>query len=155
MEVVIEKLPDIRVAAVREIGPYATSVPQAWSQLSLWIAKNDLLSQNSIFLGLRHDPTTTPEDQLRYDAAVSISEEINSSGIARELYVPGGEFAMYTHNGSYDTVSDAWNKLYWEWLPSSGRTPADQPNIEIYLSDTTFSADKEILTRLLLPLQPI
>jgi DNA gyrase inhibitor GyrI len=52
-------------------------------------------------------------------------------------------------------MNDAWNKLYWEWLPTSGRTPADQPNIEIYLSDTTFSADKEILTRLLLPLQPI
>lgn len=155
MEVVIEKLPDIRVAAVREIGPYATSAPLAWSQLSLWIAKNNLLSRHSIFLGIRYDSTTTPENQLRYDAAVSISEEIDSTGIASEIYVPGGEFAMYTHQGSYDTMNDAWNRLYWEWLPSSGRTPANQPNVEIYLSDTTFSADKEILTRLLLPLQPI
>lgn len=155
MEVVIETLPDIRVAAVREVGPYNTSAPQAWSQLSLWIAKNGMLSRHSIFLGLRHDPTTTPDDQVRYDAAVSVSEEIDSSGVARELIVPGGEFAMYTHQGSYETINDAWNKLYWEWLPSSGRTPADQPNIEIYLSDTNFSADKEIMTKLLLPLQPI
>ncbi|MEZ0575960.1 AraC family transcriptional regulator [Halodesulfovibrio aestuarii] len=155
MEVVIEKLPDIRVAAVRGIGPYTSSVPQTWSQLSLWIAKNNLLSQNSIFFGLRHDSTTTSKNQLRYDAAVSISEEIDSSGIAREIYISGGEFAMYTHQGSYSTLDDAWHKLYWEWLPSSGRTPADHPNIEIYLTDTTFSADTEILTRLLLPLQPI
>ncbi|OBQ50266.1 AraC family transcriptional regulator [Halodesulfovibrio spirochaetisodalis] len=155
MEVVIEKLPDIRVAAVRETGPYSRTAPQAWRQLSLWVAKNDLLSQNSIFLGLRHDSSITPEKNQRYDAAVSISEEFDPSGVARELYVPGGEFAMYTHQGSYATLDRAWDALYWEWLPKSGRTPAPGPNIEIYLSDTAFSADKEILTRLLLPLQPL
>lgn len=155
MEVIIETLPDIRVAAVRETGPYHTSAPLAWSQLSLWIAKNNVLSQHSIFLGVRNDPTTRPEDQLRYDAAISISEEIDFSGVAREIKIPGGDFAMYTHQGTYSTLDAAWEKLYWEWLPQSGRLPAEQPNIEIYLSDTTFSADKEILTKLLLPLQPI
>ncbi|MCT4628215.1 GyrI-like domain-containing protein [Halodesulfovibrio sp.] len=155
MKVVIEKLPDIRVAAVREIGPYTISAPQAWNQLSLWIAKNNMLSQHSIFLGLRHDSSIVPKDQRRYDATVSVPEDCIISGIAEERYVSGGEFAMYTHQGKFDTLEEAWSKLYWEWLPSSGRIPADKPDIEIYLSDTTFSADKEILTRLLLPLQPI
>lgn len=155
MKVVIEKLPDIRIAAVRETGPYTISAPQAWNQLSLWIAKNNLLSQNSIFLGLRHDSSTVPEEQRRYDAAVSVPESCNISGIAKEHYIAGGEFAMYTHQGKFDTLNEAWNKLYWEWLPSSGRIPANNPDIEIYLSDTTFSADKEIVAKLLLPLQPI
>ena len=155
MEVVIETLPDIRVAAVRETGPYVTSAPRAWSQLSLWVARTSQLSHNTIFMGLRHDSSAMPAEALRYDAAISIPEEIEPQGIAFEYYVEGGEFAMYTHQGAYATMCKAWEKLYWEWLPSSGRVPAARPNIEIYLSDTTFSADKEILTRLLLPLQPV
>ncbi|MCG8532061.1 MAG: GyrI-like domain-containing protein [Desulfovibrionales bacterium] len=155
MDVVIESLPAIRVAAVRQTGAYPRSAPRAWSQLSLWIAKNNLLSQHTIFMGLRHDSSAIPQQKQRYDAAVSIPPEIDPQGIVYERYVEGGEFAMYTHHGSYASVCDAWTALYWEWLPTSGRRPADAPNVEIYLSDTTFSADKEIVTRLLLPLQPI
>lgn len=155
MDVVIERLPDIRVAAVRALGPYAQSAPKAWSEMSSWIAKQNLLSEHTIFMGLRHDSSAIPPESLRYDAAVSIAEEIDPNGIAVECIVPGGEFAVFTHQGPYDSINDAWDKLYWEWLPGSGRVPAMQPNIEIYLSDTTFSADKEILTRLLLPLQAV
>ena len=39
--------------------------------------------------------------------------------------IPGGEYAVVTHKGPFERLPDVYAQLYGDWLPHSGREPAE------------------------------
>lgn len=156
MEVCIERLPELRVAGIRALGPYVESGPAAWRLLMPWIARRQVADAATMFLGLCHDdPETTPPERIRYDAMVTVPADFEPDDAVILRILRPREYAVALHRGSHATLPWSWSALYWEWLPASGRTPMNAPRMEVYLNTPDATPEDSLLTRLHLPLIPL
>jgi AraC family transcriptional regulator len=81
------------------------------------------------------DPTITPPEKCRYDAAIEVASDFAPRGEIGTETVAGGRYACARFTGVAAEVRDAWTKLVAEWLPKSGYQPDDRPALEIYEPD--------------------
>lgn len=156
MHVSIIRQPATPIASIRAYGPYETSAAKAWKKLSPWIASQNILTEKTRFLGLRHDcPSLSTPISLRYDAAVTLPAPLPQKTSVDQYILEEGEFAVVTHKGSYSTLQESWTRLYWEWLPNSSRLTRNAPCMEVFLSTPRPESNEEMNIRLYLPLEPL
>ena len=149
----IQRLQPTRVVCVRHIGPY-TEVSTAWRRLYEWAGRNGLLGPGVRNIGITHDdPQLTPSDRIRYDACLTLDAEPGpADGDIVAATIAGGEYAVIEHVGGYESLSESYRRLYGEWLPASGREPADVPAFELYVSGPDEAGPPRTLIHL--PLAP-
>jgi len=63
-----------------------------------------------------------------------------------------GDYAVYTHQGPYDGLTAAYEKLCGQWIPRSGRKIADAPCLEEYLNEPESTAPEDLITDIYVPL---
>jgi AraC family transcriptional regulator len=154
MNVTIQTIPPRRVAFVHHVGPYA-KCSEAWEILGAFLGKEGRLGGDSLFIGICHDdPEVTPQEKIRYDACVTVDEQFVPQGEIGVQTIPGGEHAVTTHFGSYETLGESYARLLGQWLPRSGRELRATPCFEIYLNDPNSTAPEDLVTDIHLPLQP-
>ena len=153
MDVSVQNFEPITVASVRHTGPYS-ECEEAWHALCGNPDVHAVLGPNTKYLGICYDnPDTVDPNNIRYDACVTIPEEQEfGEGIVTQT-VEGGKYAVYTYQGSYEELQEAYRKLYGEWLPQNGHTPVDGPTIEVYLNHPQQTPPEELLTEIRIPLQ--
>ena len=126
MDVTIEQRPELRVGAVRHIGPY-NQIPNAFAKLGE-IVNSALREKPGDMLAIYYDdPETTPANELKSDAALVFDDAAKLPAGLNEHRIPGGRYARTTHIGPYERLGDAWARFMGEWLPSSGNRLADVP----------------------------
>ncbi len=153
MDVQIKDKPEMRAAAVRHVGPY-NQIGEAFRRLDGIVRQANLLKPGSQMIGIFHDnPQSTPPDQLRSDAAVTLSPgDIVPNGLT-EQRVPGGRYACLVHVGSYEKLGESWGYLMGTWLQSSGHRIGSGASFEVYLNNPMTEPDQQKLkTELCLPL---
>jgi len=149
----ILQLPPVRVLFLRHTGPY-DQVGTTWGRLMMWAGMRGLLGPGMRLLGISYeDPDVTPPDQLRYDACVVVSRPVEPEGEFGVTEVSGGTYAVATHKGAYEKLSDTYRQLFGGWLPDSGRSLRDVPCFEEYLNSPQFVRPEELLTRIHIPLE--
>ncbi len=154
MDVRIEKVEPMKVAFMRHVGPY-NEVGEKWDTLMAWAAQEGLLDGRSTMLGICHDdPEVTPPDKVRYDACLTIDDDLEPDGDIGVQQIVGGEYAVTTHFGSYSRLGETYAKLFGQWMPHNGREPAATPCFEMYLNDPESSEPEELLTDVYVPLAP-
>ena len=156
MNVRIETLAPMKVAFIRHVGPYDDEgIPQTWQKLMSWAAEHGLFGPGTKMLGISHDnPHVTPPDRLRYDACVASDRLFKPEGEVGMQEIPGGEYAVVTHKGQYNKLPETYGRLYGEWLPTSGREPAESPGFEHYLNSPRDAAPEDLVTDVYVPLKP-
>lgn len=152
MNVSIENRPALRVATLRHIGPYHR-ISEAFARLGELAGRAGLLDERPVMLALYHDdPETTPEAELRSDAAIVISaDDAVPEGLTAQR-VPGGRYARTTHLGPYTQLGDAWARFMGQWLPSSGERLGEGVTYEIYVNNPSEAPPEQLHTDLYLPL---
>ena len=154
MQVEIKRLPALRLGTVRHIGPY-NQIAGAFEKLGAIAGPAGLFRAGAQMIALYHDaPETTPQDQLRSDAAISVDEEAPLPPGLVEQRLPAGDYACTVHAGPYDTLGDSWARLMGEWIPSSGRRVADAPSYELYVNNPMNAKPADLRTELRVPLTP-
>jgi AraC family transcriptional regulator len=152
-DVRIERLPLLRVAFVRHVGPY-NEVGTAWSRLMSWAGERGLLAAHPRVLGIVHDdPEITPPDKIRYDACVAVGDQVQPDGDIGIQEVAGGDYAVATHRGPYHTLGDTYARLCGGWVPTSGHEMRSAPSFEIYLNAPDRVPPAELLTEIYVPLE--
>ncbi len=132
MNVEIQNLEELRVAAVRHHGPYHR-ISEAFARLGAAVGPAGLIGPGCKMIGIYHDdPESTPEAELRSDAALSIPEDAKLPDGLTEMRIPGGRYARTIHVGPYEKLGDTWARFMGEWLPGSGHRVGDGAAIEIY-----------------------
>ena len=151
MEVRIETFDDIEVARVRHVGRYE-EVGQCFERLFEWVAA--IGAQPGRVLVLSHDdPDVVAPESLRSDACVEIRTDASPPpGISIDK-LGAGRYAVYTHRGPYDGLSEAYKRLFESWLPQSGEDVDDRPCMEIYRNNPRDTAPDELVTDVCLPLR--
>ena len=127
MNVEVKRLPEYRVAYVRQIGPYGPALARAWERITAWAGKSGLLGPETAALGVSWDnPGLTPPERCRYDACVALPEgfaadeqALAQDGVCLQS-LPAGLYGCYRRPTRMDGYMTAWNELIGVWLPQSG-----------------------------------
>jgi AraC family transcriptional regulator len=153
MTVHVETFPLRRVAFVRHVGPYR-QVGSAWGKLISWAASRGLLGPNMLAIGVAHDdPDVTSSDKIRYDACITVDQAFTAEGEVGVEEVGGGEYAVTTHHGPYENVSQTLAQLCGEWLPTSGRELRSSPCLAVLRNFPLDTPPEDLLTDLYMPLK--
>ena len=149
MQVALEELPPLRLAAVRHRGPYL-QIGQAFDRLGQIAGPAGWFGRAGIkMIGVYHDdPDAVPADELRSEAALSVPDGEPLPPGLEELRLEGGRYACAVHVGPYETLPDAWAELMGKWLPKSGHRVGEGPSLEIYLNNPMNAGPDELRTQL-------
>jgi AraC family transcriptional regulator len=156
MDVRITTLAPMKVVFVRHVGPYeGEALGRTWDRLLSWAGRRGLLGPRAKLLGIDHDnPHVTPADKLRSDACLATDRAVEPEGEVGTQEIAGGEYAVVTHKGPYETLPETYARLYGEWLPSSGREPTEAPGFQHYRTTPREVARQDLLADVYLPLRP-
>jgi AraC family transcriptional regulator len=152
MQVEVKKLKPLRVAFMRHVGPYQ-NVGETWNQLCAWAGPRGLFGPQTRMLGLCYDdPEVTPPDKIRYDACMTVGEEVAADGPVGVQEIAGGDYAMVLHSGPYEKLNETYAALCGQWLPQSGRELRSAPAMEIYLNSPNDTLPDQLRTEVYVPL---
>ena len=153
MDVEIKQMPELRLGAVRHVGPYK-QISQAFGRLGSIAGPAGLFQQpGAAMIAVYHDdPDTTLLDQLRSEAAIAVPEHVPLPEGLVEQRMAAGRYACTVHVGPYEELSDAWARLNGEWLPASGHRIGAGPSYEIYRNDPTKVPKQDLRTEMCIPI---
>ncbi len=153
MDVQVKMIPQRHVAFIRHIGPYA-QCGTAWEKLCTWAGPNGLLQPGCEFIGLCYDdPDVTESENIRYDACITVDQEIEPDGPIGFQTIDPGVYAMTTHHGSYQKLSETYAALCGQWAPQNGYELRSLPSLEIYLNSPEDTPEDELLTDVHVPIE--
>ena len=153
MKVEVVEQPALRLASVRHVGSYMR-VNEAFQRLNDLVTKAGLSNRDTRLVGIYHDdPSTTPENKLRSDAAITISGKTKLPAGLTELEIPAGRYAHTTHVGPYTGLGEAWNHLRNEWLQKNREKPGKGMSYDVYRNTPMNAKPDELVTDLYLSLQ--
>lgn len=142
--ITIVEQPELRVAGIRHIGPYM-EIGREFGRLG-GLLKGPPPDGSQMIAVYHDDPEVTPVDQLRSDAALTLSVHNATPMGLIEQHVPAGSYARTVHKGGYEGLPDAWRALK-EWAVTNGRTMG-HPGYEIYVNNPTTTEKSELLTEI-------
>lgn len=152
MDVRFVNIEPMRVAFVRHTGPYI-ECEDTWKTLCTWASSKGLLRMDAKYIGVSHDdPQVTPPEKLRYDACITVEENVEGEGKIGIQTIPGGEYAVTTHAGPYEKLESTYAELMGQWLLQSGREMGEAC-FEIYLNDPDSTPPEKLLTDIYLALK--
>jgi AraC family transcriptional regulator len=100
-------------------------------------------------------PQITPEGKNRYDACVTVSEELVPDGNIGIQHLPGGRCAVYQREVADKQFKDPWIELMRDWLPVSGYQPDDRPTLEIFRNNAAEHPEQKWVVDFCLPVKPL
>jgi AraC family transcriptional regulator len=152
-DVAIKTVPPMTAVTVEHVGSYM-EINRAFDRLLGWLASRQLLGAEFRLLGIFYDDVATvPAEKLRSRAAVVTGRAVAVGPPVERTEIAGGDYAVLRHKGPYADMKAAYEWLYGEWLPRSGREPADAGNLEEYLNSPRDTPPTELLADLYLPLR--
>jgi DNA gyrase inhibitor len=135
MQMQIEVLPRYRVAYIRRLGAYGNANYQTMEQLKRWAAEKELVTGSSIILGISHDdPTVTPSDICRYDAAIVVAGKLEIDTAVDTGETAGGKYACFKVEHTAEAIQQAWSTIAEELL-KHGLEADNRPIVERYRED--------------------
>jgi len=122
------------VALRREGGEYRELNALFW-QLWNWAEGAGMLQDLQGIYGIPlDDPTSVPEERLRYDACLAFGDAGAPPAPFTRITLAPGDYAILRHSGSYDGLEPSNQRLI-DGVLQSGREPADFPLIHHFLDD--------------------
>jgi AraC family transcriptional regulator len=145
--------PARRVAAVAHTGPYA-EISGAFDRLSAMISARGLWPAVRGGIAVYYDdPAAVAPAALRSHAGFVLDGATDIPDGMDEVRLDAGPAAVLHFKGPYAGLQAAYDYLYGDWLPQSGREPADAPVYEVYLNGPSDVPPEELLTDIVVPLR--
>jgi AraC family transcriptional regulator len=153
-EVTIKNIPAMHALTKAHTGAYL-EIGRAFDQLFGWLGAHNAIRPGTRMIALYYDdPAAVPEEQLRSRAGVILPPDFSIESPFDPVNIAGGAYAVLRHKGPYSELARAYQWLYGQWLPQSGREAAHEPAFEEYLNTPRDTAPPDLLTDIYLPLRP-
>ncbi|MGV4795630.1 GyrI-like domain-containing protein [Rhizobium sp. F40D2] len=98
------------------------------------------------------DPDIVLAEKLRSIACVTGSADVPAEAPFEKRRIDGGDYAVLRHKGPYADMHKAYQWLYADWLPKSGRQLKDSVMFEEYLNNPRDVPPTELMTDIHMPL---
>jgi AraC family transcriptional regulator len=160
MEVRVEDLPEVTIAYIRHVGPYAGDselFKGLFGRLFQWAGPRNLLRfPETQILSIYHDdPHVTDEAKLRTSVGITVAGETEVSGEIGKMQMPAGRYAQARFELEPHQYEAAWNTVYGGWLPDSGYQPADGLPFERYLNNPDDHPQGKHIVEICMPVKPL
>ena len=153
MDVDVVERPKLHLASVRHVGSYMR-INEAFRRLDEIVTKARLGNRETKLVGIYHDdPSTTPEDKLRADAAITVAPNTKLPPGLNALEIPAGRYAHAVHRGPYAGLGQVWNHLRNAWLTQSGEHLGDGMSYEVYRNTPMNAKPEDLVTDIYLSLK--
>jgi AraC family transcriptional regulator len=159
-DVVVKEVPEMQVAYIRHIGPYAAN-PELFQGLMArimgWAGPRGLIHfpETKVLTIYHDDPSITDPSKLRIDVCISVPKGTPTDGEIGSMTIPGGKNAVARFEISADQFGDAWNAVYGEWMGQSGYQPDDRPCYELALNDPRQHPEGKHIIEIYAPVKPL
>jgi len=148
----IKEIDDIPIAYIRHQGAY-DKVGETWKKLIKWGYKNWKLGWKINMYGISHDdPEITDEQHIRYDACIGIKKSFTPKGEIGYKVISKGTYAIFTHQGPYDQLSEIYDYIYSVWIFKENKKLANTPCFENYLNSPQRTNPEHLKTKIFIPL---
>lgn len=147
-----------RYIYIRIIDVYGSpkSYNIAWGKIYQFALDNDLINDQTEYLGLSFDdPTITSPQRCRFYACITIDKPVKPQGEFGVQTIPGGLYAIFTLRGSYSGLMGMYDAIYSDWLPESGYQLRNSASFEKYLNDPSQVREENLLTEIYIPVSQI
>jgi AraC family transcriptional regulator len=156
----VNDIPEMQVAYLRHIGPYAGNEQlfgDLFNRLCAWAGPRGLLRfPETKMMSIYHDnPDITDESRLRTDVCITVPPETQVDGEIGKADIPAGKYAVAHFEIFTSQYGDAWNAVYGGWLPESGYQPDDGPCFELYLNDPKQHPEGKQVVDIYVPVKPL
>jgi len=152
-DVTLRTTPSLSLIGVSHTGPYM-QISHAFETLFGTLYARGLARPDMRMIGVYLDDSdVVAAEKLRSYACVNAGDEIAADAPLERRPVDGGEYAVLRHKGPYADMYKAYQWLYAEWLPASGRKLRDAVMFEEYLNNPRDVQPTELLTDIYMPLQ--
>ena len=129
-EVVLKKVVAMTVASLRDIIPTYSEIGQLYGELFAYLGRQRISPVGPPF-AIYHGEEYRERD-VDAEAAVPIAKSMPSAERVKVRELPAvEEMACIVHQGSYDTVCEAYNRLL-TWIEANG-CRISGPNREVYV----------------------
>lgn len=157
MKVEVKELPSYRVAYVRSKSGYEEkAIHDAYETLCGWAGPRGLFGPDTKVIGASYDnPEITPISKCRYDACITIGDDVQAEGPISVKVFPGGKYAVYRWRGKPRDIGPVFQSLMGEWFPSSGYQPGDAPCLEFYHNAPDSDPKGEATVDVCIPVKPL
>ena len=157
-KVEVNQLPEMHVAYLRHIGPYAGDAAlfgRLCGQLMRWAGPRGLMSPEAQMLSIYYDdPSLTDGSKLRLDVALTVPPDTEVTGEVCKMTLPAGKCAMARFEIAPEDYGLAWEAVS-AWLPDSGYVPDDRPCYEIYRNDPQQHPEGKHVVDICIPVKPM
>lgn len=147
----VGRLRPSHLAFIRHVGPYESVPVTLFDRLADW-ARVRRLRGPHVWIGIGHDaPLTTAAARLRFDASLAVPAPFVPRDDVACQWFAGGDFAITTHAGSVDTLSDAYAAILPRVLGLRGYRFVGLPAVEVYRTVCTAAGLRIAETDICLP----
>ena len=143
----IETKDAFRIAGVsvplnKDIEKNFTAIPAKWQEISANGTLQRLIRMmDTPPMGVLGVSTCNDTEPWWYYIAVSTSQETNDL----EYYtVPAATWAIFSGEGTNQSIQDLERRIVTEWLPTSGYGYGNAPDVEVYLNPDPQNAQYEV-----------
>lgn len=150
----IRTVEEKKIVYIRIIDWYGSpqSYIRAWRELAKFARQNNLLRDDTEYIGLSFDdPTITPPEKCRFYACFTTGENIKPTGPFGIHTIKPGQYAVFTHRGAYRRLIDTYYYIYIDWLPGSGYETRGAMSFEKYLNSPSQVKESELITEIYIP----
>jgi len=152
-DVTLRTIPALELIGVPHTGSYM-QISRAFETLHGTLHARGLIRPDMKMIGLYlDDPDIVPVEKLRSFACVTAGSDIPAEPPLVRCAIDGGEYAVLRHKGPYADMHKAYQWLFAQWLPKSGRQLRDTVMFEDYINNPRDAAPTDLLTDIYMPLQ--
>ena len=151
----MREVPSRKVIYVSSIGPYdGQGTHRAWEKVCRFAGQNNLFASNTVFIGISYDdPNITDSKKLRYDACVSIDENVKPEGEVGIREIADGKYMVFLHEGPYENFQYSYDYIFGEWLSESKMELREEPSFELYLNSPDETNPEDLKTEIWVPVK--
>ncbi len=74
----------------------------------------------------------SPDTPFTYLAGKAVTPDADIPSGMTCRFIPEADYAVFEHHGALDTLQKTYDRIFREWLPTSGYDYADQDDFEVY-----------------------
>ncbi len=132
----------VSVPLHKDIEKNFTVIPTKWQEISTNGTLQQLIRMmNAQPMGVLGVSTCNDTEPWRYYIAVSTSQSQND---LEEYMVPAATWAIFSGEGTNQSIQELERRIVTEWLPTSGYEYGNAPDIEVYLNPDPQNAQYEV-----------
>jgi AraC family transcriptional regulator len=160
VKVEVKELPELNVAYIRHIGPYAGDsalFEGLFTKLMKWAGPRGLLRfpETKALTVYHDDPNITEEEKLRISVCITVPQDTKPEGEIGTMIIPGGKFAVAHFEILPHQYGDAWEAVMGGWLPESGYQPDDRMCYELNYNDPKEHPEGKHIIDICEPVKPM